>query len=162
MWDLIEKDFKIASILSRTSKGLLHKILKQFANKNILLLQEDYADYPCETIIVNYKSDLLKLLKETINEFDLLIIDNLDVKTKFKKVDNLIKSISKMEDFNDKQVVLLFNNKDSLKNGKLNDFKSYKRVISAYSDRIYTITADNHHYFMKELKTGETSIFRHY
>ena len=160
MWDLIEKDFKIASILSRTSKGLLHRILKQFANKNILLLQEDYADYPCETIIVNYKSDLLKLLKETIHEFDLLIIDNLDVKMKFKKVDNLIKSISKMEDFNDKQFILLFNNKDI--DGKLNDFKSYKRVISAYSDRIYTITADNHHYFMKELKNGETSVFRHY
>ena len=160
MENLIENDFKITSILSRTSKGLLSRILKQFANKNILLWQEKYLVYPCETIIINYKSDLLKLLKATINEFDLLIIDNLDVKAKSKKVDSLIKSIFKMEDFNDKQFILLFNNKDI--DGKLNDFKSYKRVISAYSDRIYTIKADNHHYFMKELKTGETSVFRYY
>ncbi len=162
MENLIEHNFKITSILSRTSKGLLSRILKQFANKNILLWQEKYLDYPCETIIVNDKSDLLKLMKATINEFDLLIIDNLDIKAKSKKLINFIKSISKMEEFKNKQVVLLFNNKDSLKNGKLNDFKSYKRVISAYSDRIYTIIADNHHYFMKELKTGETSVFRHY
>ncbi|MBR4999013.1 MAG: hypothetical protein IKY10_03950, partial [Clostridia bacterium] len=129
MENLIEHNFKITSILSRTSKGLLSRILKQFANKNILLWQEKYLDYPCETIIVNDKSDLLKLMKATINEFDLLIIDNLDIKAKSKKLINFIKSISKMEEFKNKQVVLLFNNKDSLKNGKLNDFKSYKRVI---------------------------------
>ena len=35
-------------------------------------------------------------------------------------------------------------------------------ICGEYSDRIYTITADNHHNFMKELKTGETSVFRHY
>ena len=162
MENIIDNNFKITSILSRTSKGLLSRILKQFENKNILLWQDNYSDCPCETIMINSDVDLLKLMKATINEFDLLIIDNLDVKTKSKKVDNLIKVISKMENFTDKQLILLFNNKDSLKDGKLNDFKSYKRVISAHSDRIYTITADNHHYFMKELKTGETSVFRHY
>lgn len=159
---IIDNDFKITSILLRNPKSIIFSLIKQFENKNILLLQNNYSDFPCETIIINSETDLVKLLKATINEFDLLIIDNLDVKVKSKKLINFIKAISKMEDFADKKFVLLFNNKDSLKDCKLNSFKSYRHVISAYSDRIYGITADNHHYFMSELKTGETSVFRHY
>ena len=159
---IIDNDFKITSILLKNSKGMIFRLLKQFENRQVLLLQKQFQDYPCETIIINNESDLLMLLKATINEFDLLIIDNLDVIVKSKKLINFIKSISKMEGLKDKQVVLLFNCKTNMNDFGLDNFRSYKRVISAYSDRIYTIIVDNHHYFMKEIKTDETSVFRHY
>lgn len=159
---IIDNDFKMASILLKSSKGIIFKLLKQFETKQVLLLQKSFSDHPCETILINSKTDLLELLKYTFNEFDLLIIDNLNVDAKSKKILKFIKSISKFDNLDNKQIILLFNSNDCSKNIGIKSFGCYKRAVLTSSDKIYTISADNHHYFLNELTTNQTKVFRHY
>lgn len=159
---IIDNDFKITSILLKDSKGMIFRLLKQFENKQVLLLQQSFSDHPCETILINSKTDLLELMKLTFNEFDLLIIDNLDIDAKSKKILKFIKSISKLEHLYNKQIVLLFNSNDCSNIIGIKSFSYYKKAVLASSDKIYTISADNHHYFMKEFKTRQTKVFRHF
>lgn len=163
MNEIISNDFLITSILLKNSAGMLQRLLKQFDDKQVLLLKESFDNYPCETVIINHKTDLLKLVKSTINEFDLLIIDDINVDVKSKNLINFIKAIYKMEEMKDKQIILLFNyKKTKTKDLGIDSFDCFKKAVSIYSDRIYTISADNHHYFIKELKTCQTKVFRHF
>lgn len=159
---IIDNEFKVATILLKNSKGMIFRLLNQFEHKQILLLQKSLSNYPCETILTNSKTDLLKLIKLTINEFDLLIIDSLDIDVKSKKIFKFIKSISKLEVLNKKQIILLFNNNDCLNNKGIKSLGYYKRAVLVSSDKIYRIFADNHHYFMNEFKTHQTKVFRYF
>ncbi|MBQ9795971.1 MAG: hypothetical protein IJW36_03340, partial [Clostridia bacterium] len=79
-----------------------------------------------------------------------------------KKMLKFIKSISKLKHLKNKQIVLLFNSDDCSNNIGINSYGCYKRAVLASSDKIYKISADNHHYFMNELTTSQTKVFRHF
>lgn len=162
MKQIIESDFKVASIISKNSNGIISSLLKQFEDKKVLLLQQSFCEYPCETILITTETDLLELSKNTVNEFDLLIIEILDIGSKSKKMTKFIKAISKLKHLKDKQIVILFKSNDCSKNMEINSFGCYKRAVLVSSDKIYTLSADNHHYFMNELTTCQTRVFRHF
>lgn len=136
---IINENFKITSILARGyyTEYLTASLINQFKNKNVLLWQDMNFYRSCKRFQLSYGVNLTTLLKEFIEEFDVLIIDKLRDGTNVAETIEFMEQISKMEQMKNKQVIIIFSARSVEDMIELEEFPNLKYTIKKYSDDIY-------------------------
>lgn len=161
MYKIIEKDFKMTSIISKGAKQideLTASLVKQFENKNILLWQDKNLYFPCKRLEMCFGVELVELLNWHIDDFDLLIINKFKDYVNHQDTVEFIEYLSKVIEREEKQVVIFFSakTKENCNNVELEDFKNLKNVIEKYSDRIYNLKFNNcYGYIIEDLHSNK-------
>ena len=108
MVKLINDNFKITTILSKgiQTDYLTASLLEQFEEKEVLLWQDKNMYFPCKRIQLSFGVHLLELLKQHIEEFNVLIINKFKDNVSNQDIKTFIESISTMEEMKDKQVII--------------------------------------------------------
>ncbi len=158
---LINDNFKITTILSNGLQNdyLTLSLIEQFKEKDILLWQDKNLYFPCKRLQLSFGVDLLELLKQHIEEFNVLIISKLQDSTSGQEIINFIQNIATMEEMQNKQVIIICSANSGKSNLKLTDFKNLNNVISTCSDNIYSLTKveSEHIYKLENLTSNQIS-----
>lgn len=141
MEKIIDNEFKITSILARGyyTNYLTASIVEQFKNKEVLLWQDKNYYHSCKRLQLCFGHDLIELLKEFSDEFEVLIIDRFREGINVQDTINFIKTISKMEKMKNKQFIFIFSALTNNAGIYINDFENLKDVILEHSDRLYSL-----------------------
>ena len=140
MKNLIENEFKITSILVKGyyANYLTASLVEQFKNKQVLIWQDKNLYHSCKRIQLCFGVDLIFLLEDMVDEFDVLIIDKFRDNINPQETSNFIKTISQMEKMKNKQFIFMFSTISENKDVQICDYKNLKDVILNYSDHIYS------------------------
>ena len=140
MENLIENQFKITSILVNGyyTNYLTASLIEQFKNKKVMLWQDKNLYHSCKRFQLLFGHDLIFLLKDFADEFDVLIIDKFRDRVSSQETINFIKTVAQMNKMKDKQFIFLFSRVTTSKNTQISDFENLKDAILEYSDNIYT------------------------
>lgn len=165
---IISNDFKITSIVARGYyiKYLIASLVKQFQGKNVLLWQDMDIYHSCKRLQLSYGVDLIGLLDEFIDDFDVLIVDKLRDSVNVAETITFLEQISKMEQMKNKQVIIIFSACVGRYEINIEDLHNLKYTIKTYSDNIYCfnrVAKDLLHdnkYQLQDLKTGEISYYK--
>lgn len=137
---IINEDFRLTSILARGYyiNYLIASLVQQFKDKNVLLWQDRDLYHSCKRIQLRYGVDLIALLEEFIDEFDVLIIDRFRDNTNVAESIDFIDRISQINKMRNKKVVIIFSVHTSKDLINIDDFYNLKYTIKTRSNNIYT------------------------
>ena len=139
MKNLIDNEFKITSILVKGYyvNYLTASLVEQFKEKKVLLWQDKNLYHSCKRLQLLFGHDLIFLLEEFADEFDVLIIDKFRDNISSQDTINFIKTVSKMEKMKDKQFIFLISATTD-NDITIFDLQNLKDVVLECSDNIYT------------------------
>ena len=166
MENLIKNEFNITSILVNGfyTNYLTASLIEQFKNKQVMLWQDKNLYHSCKRFQLLFGHDLIFLLEDFADEFDVLIIDKFRDKINPQGTINFIQTVAKMDKMKDKQFILLFSRVTRNDNAQISDFENLKDAILEYSDNIYTFYRSSkfcvygNKYLLQNIETKETSL----
>ena len=156
MIKLINDNFKITTILSKgiQTDYLTASLLEQFEEKDVLLWQDKNMYFPCKRIQLSFGVDLLELLKQHIEEFNVLIINKFKYNVSSQDIKTFIESISAMEEMKDKQVIIFVST--NANDIELKHCFNLESTIKNYSDQVLTLNKTKpQEYILQNLINGE-------
>ena len=107
MENLINNEFKITSILVNGyyTNYLTASLIEQFKNRQVMLWQDKNLYHSCKRFQLLFGHDLIFLLDEFADEFDVLIIDKFRDRVSPQETINFIKTVAQNEKMKNKQFI---------------------------------------------------------
>jgi len=144
---------KITCILTKAHNTFL--FAKQFIennkNKNILLYQIRNLTYPCNNITLTYGTNLIRLVNDDLNKFDILLIDHLIDDFNSKETIEFLNYIKTDHKFKNKAFVVLFTKYTEDKVMNLEHYENCKKTILNVSDYLYVLNNKAYNLVTEEL-----------
>lgn len=164
MKKIIDDEFKITSILARGYyvNYLTASLVEQFKEKQVLLWQDKNYYHSCKRLELGFGHDLVALLDEFADEFDVLIIDKFRDNINSQDTIKFIKTVSQMEKMKNKQFIFIFSAPTENKDIHISDYVNLRDVILENSDYIYTFIRSNrsclldHRYQLQNFETEDS------
>lgn len=115
-------------------------LVEQFKDKQVLLWQDKNLYHSCKRMQLGFGVDLISLLEDCIDEFDVLIINRFRDHVNPTETRAFIKKITEMEICKNKQFIFLFSVLKDSYDIKINDFIELGDTILDCSNNIYVLS----------------------